>query len=200
MNPFSTQNVSGQNESNPIVPSKEFHKVRLVEINVTSNDNGSETYLDFVFKEEETGRKITDRIFEPKDRSNEGRLPYDGYTFDKDVERVMNHVKHIMLGYMDADRASSIVANDWAGFCNQVKGLFPQGFENVVATLKVTYNKKGFSQVPNSPNFLSVSGREPKGGLTIGSYDIYEKPATQSAGGGVDNPSVDFPEGSAPEI
>lgn len=148
----------------------------LSKVEKTKSEDGQDTYLDFVFTDE-NGKELRERIFEPKDQS--ANPPYDGYDFKKNMDAVTGRIRHIMAGYVSEDTAKLTKGENWDSYAGNVITNMGSNYSNVETTLKVVFNynkkeQKEFSGFPKFGSFVSTVIRpitfqyEPK-------YDFFEK-------------------------
>lgn len=174
-------------ESEVIVPVSPFisNDIRLIKVEKTVNaEKDNEVYLDFTLQHVKTKGTLRDRIFEPKDKTD--NPPFPDYSFEKERSTVLGRVKHFQGRFMSEDAAKATKGENWEQYVDAVVNSFPTGFENIPLDAKVVYTKssngKYYSSLPKFPPFLS-SEKFPKS-LAATGYDIYVMPAatgTQTA-------------------
>ncbi len=130
-------------EKSSIVPAIEVKDCRLVKIEAAVTKTGEKS-INFTFQEmgEGKGGVVTDRIFEPIDKT--ATPPYENYSFETERNKTLGRLKHIMGRYMSPEQVNAVKGATWDDYTKNVINAFPAGYKEIPCSLSVVYiwNKK----------------------------------------------------------
>jgi len=125
--------------------------INLDKVEVSKTANGYE-YIEFLFKQKESGEEARQRIFFPNGdaRQFDDETPQEAN--QRDVNQRLAHVI-VITETLNANKDCNIEAKTFAEFCNKAAEVAMKGKDTTVR-LKLVPNSKGYTDFPKYPNYI----------------------------------------------